>query len=179
MESDIMSKENESLMHITLTKALKDKIKEIKANSSYSTISDFVREAIREKIRRMENPELFNTSKAPSYTQEYMEEIKSTSLENNKLVKLMLEKMKTLNEIDKTTYSLKNLTLNGLGKENWELKTEKIYNTLVKYGELSVREIKEKTGFNRIVVDILNAKSNEHLFKMNINNGKWGAIQNE
>lgn len=169
-----MSKENESLIHITLTNTLKAKLKEMKKTTSFSTISDFVREAIREKIRKIENPSLNQNNS--NISSEYLQIIKR--LDNvEKLNKLLLEKIKTIGKIENTTTSLKALTLNGLAKENIELKTEKIYNVLLEHGELNIKAIKDKTGFDRIVIDILNR--NPKLFKLNINTGKWGAINNE
>ncbi|GAG90452.1 unnamed protein product [marine sediment metagenome] len=45
-----MVKENEALIHITITKTLKAKLKAIKKDSTYNTFSDFIREAIRDKM---------------------------------------------------------------------------------------------------------------------------------
>ncbi len=163
-----MVKENEVLLHITITKKLRERLEAILEDSNYSTLSDFIREAIRDKFRRMENPEL-NRSTVNS-------EVLSKLNKQEKLINLLSEQIKTIKEIDTTSTSLKALTMNGLAKELGELKKEKIHNTLGTK-ELSVKEIKQKTGFDRIVTDILNLNSKE--FKVNLDNGKWRSLINE
>ena len=163
-----MVKENEALIHITITKILKGKLEAIKESSTYNTLSDFIREAIRDKIRRMENPEL-NRSTVQS-------EVITKLNKQEKLINLLSEQIKTIKEIDKTIPSLKALTLNGLSKELIDLKKDKIHSILGSK-QLSVKAIKEKTGFDRIVTEILNSYSKE--FKLNLDNGKWRSLLNE
>jgi len=163
-----MVKENEALIHITITKLLKAKLEEIKRDSTYNTYSDFIREAIRDKIRRMENPEL-NRSIVQS-------EVISKLNKIEKFNSLLLEQIKTVKEIDKTSTSLKALTMNSLSKELIDLKKEKIH-SILRTKELSVKDIKQKTGFDRIVTEILNLHPKD--FKLNIDNGKWRSLINE
>lgn len=163
-----MVKENEALLHITITKKLKEKLEAIKEDSTYNTLSDFIREAIRDKIRRMENPELSRST--------VQSEVLSKLNKQEKLINLLLEKIKTIKEIDTTSTSLKALTLNGLSKELIDLKKDKIHSVL-KTKELSVKEIKLKTGFDRIVTELLNRNPKE--FKLNLDNGKWRSLTNE
>lgn len=164
-----MVKENEALLHITITKNLKEKLEAIKEDSTYNTLSDFIREAIRDKIRRFEHPELNRSSGDQS-------QILSKLNKQEKMIALLSEQIKTIKEIDKTSTSLKALTLNGLSKELIILKKEKIHNILGTK-ELSVKEIKLKTGFDRIVTSILNLNVKE--FKVNLDNGKWRSLLNE
>lgn len=164
-----MVKENEALLHITISKELKEKLEAYKEGSGlYSTLSDFIREAIRDKVRRMENPEL-NRSSVQS-------EILSKVNKQEKQINLLLEQIKTIKEIDTTSTSLKALTLNGLSKELIDLKKEKIH-SVMETKQLSVKDIKQKTGFDRIVTEILNRYPRD--FKLNLNNGKWRSLKND
>lgn len=163
-----MVKENEALLHITITKKLKEKLEAIKEDSTYNTLSDFIREAIRDKIRIMENPEL-NRSTVQS-------EVITKLNKQEKLINLLSEQIKTIKDIDTTSTSLKALTMNGLSKELIDLKKDKIH-SILKTKQLSVRAIKQKTGFDRIVTEILNRYPRE--FKLNLDNGKWRSLTNE
>lgn len=163
-----MVKENEALLHITITRKLKEKLEAIKEDSTYNTLSDFIREAIRDKIRRMENPEL-NRSTIQS-------DVISKLNKQEKLINLLSEKIETIKEIDKTSTSLKALTMNSLSKELIDLKKDKIH-SILGTKELSVKAIKQKTKFDRIVIEILNHYPKE--FKLNLDNGKWRSLINE
>ncbi len=163
-----MVKKNEALLHITITKKLKEKLEEIKKDSTYNTLSDFIREAIRDKIRRMENPEL-NRSTVQS-------DVIAKLNKQERLINLLSEKIETIKDIDKTSTSLKALTMNGLSKELIDLKKEKIH-SILKTKQLSVKVIKQKTGFDRIVTEILNNFPKE--FKLNLDNGLWRSLSNE
>jgi len=162
-----MTEKRDKIKHIAFTEIEVQKIKDY-AKDYGMTSSEFIRQAINDKIRLIENPEVFNTVSNPDFSNQM---IKSQELILEEM-KLMKKKFTTINGIKNGYKSLKKLISDGTYKENVKLKTEKIQTIMKGYDKaFTPKEIKDITGFDLKSIDIV-LTSNQDLFKLNMN-GRW------
>ena len=142
-------KPKDEMIHFAYTKEEKNKLEDF-AKKSNTSISEFIRQAILDKIRRIENPDLYNPG--INFNKEFLEKI----LKNQKLLdernQLILERLDTYAQIVNTLKLLKPNINNQYLKE----KMEKMRNVLKTYEELKPKKLEELTGFNgNTIKDIL------------------------
>ena len=163
-----MSEKRDKVKHIAFTESEADKIKDY-AKHYGMTSSEFIRQAINDKIRNIENPELTTSSVSNP-------DLSNQVIKNQELIleemKLMKQKFTTINGIKNGYKSLKELISDGTYKENLKLKAEKIKDVMKQYDKaFTPKEIKNLTGFDLKSIDIA-LTSNQDIFKLNMN-GRW------
>ncbi|MFW9879769.1 MAG: ribbon-helix-helix protein, CopG family [Candidatus Thorarchaeota archaeon] len=129
----------EKIIHIAVTEEKKEKLIKL-VKKSNTTISEFIRQAIDDKIRRIENPNTYTSEMnlEVNYLERILEKQKSLEKRNE----LILERLDTYNQIVNTLTLLKPKVNNLYLKE----KMEKIKDTLKVYGELKPNALIEKTN---------------------------------
>ncbi len=165
------AKVRNKIVHIAFTEGEKDIIKEY-ADNSDMTASEFIRQAIRDKIRRIDNPE--QISNQPVITSEILLKI---SKNTDKLLELQQEKEREkeiIKNLLQTSDALQNeyhrLMEKGLMSELTE-ETNTIQNLLRGHKSLSPNQIIDMTNIekDKVLFVITNLK----LFKLNVITGKY------
>jgi len=146
----------------------KEKIESITEQSGFTTVSDFVREAVREKILRIESPETFQQTIKVNLEQSQIREILSDVLTqlniDPKTRDIMAELSETLIKIKKTMKTLNNYT-----KSDLKEKEKNIVKLLQKQGELKPKKLAELSKLS--IEEIYEITSNEDKFKITMNGG--------
>ena len=167
------TKVRNKIVHIAFTEGEKTRIKEY-ADDSEMTVSEFIRQATRDKIRRIDNPEQSNISNLPVITPEMLLKI---SKNTEKLLELQQEKkrekdiIQTLLETSEALQSeYHRLMDKGLMSELTE-ETRTIQNLLRGHKSLSPNQIIDMTNIekDKVLFVITNLK----LFKLNVITGKY------
>lgn len=167
------SKVRDKMVHIAFTKGEKDKIKKY-ADDSDMTVSEFIRQATRDKIRKIDNPEQSNISNIPAITPEILLKI---SKNTDKLLELQQEKKRDkeiISNLLETSEALQNeyhrLMEKGLMSELTE-ETKTIQNLLKGHKSLSPNQIVDMSNIelDKVLFVITNSK----LFKLNVITGKY------
>lgn len=164
-----MNEKRDKVKHIAFTES---ETKNIKKYSDYynMTDSEFIRQAINDKILRIEKPESFTTSSVSNQDfSNQMIKYQESILEE---LKLMKKKFNTINGIKKDYKSLSSLISEGTLKENLKLKTDKIKDVMKTHDKaFTPKELKDITGLDLKSIDIT-LTSNPNIFKINMN-GRW------
>ena len=160
------------IVHIAFTQHEKEEIKDFAADSNM-TASEFIRDAIREKIKRIKNPEIMNQGSI-QFNPEILLKI---SKDTQKLVELNEEKEKrenAINNILETSEAIqeeyKRLKEKGL-MADLEKETMKIRKLLGGHKSLSPKQISDmiKIDSNKVAIIITNKK----FFKLNVVTGRY------
>ena len=163
-----MAENRDKIKHIAFTESEVKKIKEY-SNHYNMTDSEFIRQAINDKILRIKNPENTTSSVSNPDFSNKMIKFQESILEEMKLIK---RKFNTINGIKKDYKSLSSLISEGTLKENLKLKTNKIKEVMeARNKTFTPKELKEITEFDLKSIDIA-LTSNPNIFKLNIN-GRW------
>lgn len=167
------TKVRNKIVHIAYSEGEKKKIRKY-AEDSEMTVSEFIRQATRDKIRRIDNPEQSNISNLPVITPEMLLKI---SKNTEKLLELQQEKkrekeiIQTLLETSEALQSeYHRLMDKGLMSELTE-ETHTIQNLLRGHKSLSPNQIIDMTNIekDKVLFVITNLK----LFKLNVITGKY------
>jgi len=166
-----MSEKRDKIKHIAFTESEADKIKDYSKQYGM-TSSEFIRQAINDKIRNIENPEL--TTSSVSNHNFSNQVIKSQELILEEL-KLLKQKFTTINGIKKGYKSLKELISDGTYKENLKLKTDKIQSIMKENPKgYTPKQLEVITNFDLKSIDLA-LTSNQDIFKFNMN-GRWELV---
>jgi hypothetical protein len=111
-------------------------------NPSNFNLSEFVRLAIREKIRRIENPNVFQ--KKGNLNPEMIDRLRKNTDLLKDLKEKQLKDQKIYNELKETLQLIANFN-NPPSKEE----RDQVINLFKAFGELNYKELIEKTGFNK------------------------------
>ncbi len=137
-------------IHINVTEAKKKKLMDLAKNSN-TTISEFIRQAIDDKLRRIENPETYTSGanlNAEAFFEKILEKQKLLEQKNN----VILKRLDTYSQIVNTLSILKP-KVNGIYLKD---KMEKVKNTLKAYEELKPKKLEELSGIDgNTIKDIL------------------------
>ena len=161
------------MVHIAFTEGEKKKIKK-SADKSDMTVSEFIRQATRDKIRKIDNPEQSTISNMPAITPEILLKI---SKNTDKLLELHQEKKREkeiITNLLETSEALQNeyqrLMEKGLMSELTE-ETKTIQNLLRGHKSLSPNQIIDMTNIekDKVLFVITNVKR----FKLNVITGKY------
>ena len=162
-----MSEKRDKIRHVAFTESETNKISEY-AKHYNMTSSEFIRQAINDKIRLIENPEPFNTFSNPDFSDQI---IKSQEFILEEL-KLMKQKFTTINGIRNGYKSLTEIISDSTYKENLKLKADKIKEVMKESNKgFTPKELNTITGFDLKSIDLA-LTSNHDLFKLNMN-GRW------
>ena len=161
-----MNEKRSIIKHVAFTPSEVDKIKQYSDHYNM-TDSEFIRQAINDKIMRIENPESFNKANN--------EELTRQLLKNQELMlreqKLMKDKLSAVNNIRNGVKSISSLLSDGTLKENLDLKKEKLLNTMKGHNKaFTPKELESLTNIDVKTILLILSQSEE--VKMN-NNGRW------
>ena len=148
-------KDKRSVFHVSISESEKLRVKEI-ADQSNMSISEFIRQAINDKINRIDNPEIDNAiSRDDSMILDYlrkhdkklteMEKLLRQRMSNGKVIKNSLEEIKA-----------------RVNHKKLEILKRRIVSTLEEHGSLRPKEIKEFTDIE--VHDIYEVISDDSTF---------------
>lgn len=130
---------------------------------SNSTRSNFIRNSIYEKIRRIDNPNIFNGIGLGPINQELLEKLINNQEKQEKLNKIIEEKLNVIDQI------YENLSILEKEKENGELaRNEQIVIEILKeHKHLKPLKLMKLSGLPSYrIYDVI---SNSKLFKINVN----------
>jgi len=153
-------------IQFTVSEGLRKDIEVFTEKSTFTTISDFVRNAVEEKIRKLKNPEQLQ-SKILEVNPAIMEQYLKNSQKYNSLEEKILERMKIFDEMKADLDLIKKYSL----KQGLTSETTKIMNLLKAHKSLTIKQIIDKTNFDKDL--IFQIVSNDKKFKLNMN----GRIQ--
>ena len=167
------NKEQKVWINFQSTESFKKSVQKYSDNLSISQ-SDFIRQAIREKIERIDNP---NNSNSKKLDYNKIETIIESKLEDkqieSKLSKLMEEREKDSNILKELREMISNYTT----IEGRQVKTQIIVD-LLKKSTRTIKEIMDATGFNKeTVLSIINDLEKNSIIKFNTINGKVEYIE--
>lgn len=132
-----------NFIQFTVSDKFKDKIEQIAKNGGFTTVSDFVRDAIKDKIRRIEHPEIYNESKL-KIDNDSIKKILEMSGVTEKIDEL-LENFGYIKKIEHNLQMLFNLE----ERENLKEKEEKVIKILQEHKVLFPKKIMELTDIKR------------------------------
>ena len=130
--------------------------------STFNTISDFVRNAVEEKIRKLKNPEQLK-SKTSEVNPAMMEQYLKNSQKYISLEGKILERMKIFDEMKADLDLIKKYSI----KQGLTAETKKIMNLLKAHQSLTIKQIIDKTNFDKDL--IFQIVSSDKKFKLNMN----------
>jgi len=140
-------KENEikdKIIHIAFSKEEKEQIKKYSKESN-TTLSEFIRQAVYDKILRIENPSKFGNV---SSFEDQFKEIKELQLKQIKLEELNLERIKNLNGIKESLIELKPLVNEKELKNN----SQAIFSLLKFHKSLSLDKIEQLLNLDKTII---------------------------
>jgi len=150
-------------VYIGFTKREKANIEKYREEYNFPTISEFIRQAVREKIQRLENPQLYQNISSAGY-----EELLNTMRQEQKLLveqqKTIARKLDAIKNVSNGFEAL-NPILDGILEDNADLKKKRIEKLLKGYKKaLKPNKISELTGFDiDTVINIISLYP--HIFK--------------
>lgn len=148
-------------IQFTVSDNLRKDIEEWTEKSPFTTISDFVRNAVEEKIRRLKNPEIIQSNNQIDPT--IFKQILKQSKKVNSLNEKILERMRLFEEMKDDLKLIKKFSnTQDLADEN-----EIIINLLKAHKSLSLKQIIEKTDFDKDTVTQI--VSSDERIKLNMN----------
>lgn len=155
-----------NLVHIAFSENELKLIDQYKEESSNTTRTDFIREAVNEKIRRIENPDLFIEKINVGIDNEQLKEILGMATENKEKIDLLLNNVKIFNQIQNTLNTLSS----RINRPELKEKELKVIELLREYKELKPNKIMKLAKIENInmVYDII---SDKEIFSINIKTG--------
>lgn len=163
IKKDLKDK-RKKLVHLAFSENELNEIDKIRKQLK-TTRTEFIRQAINDKIMRIENPEAFKEIVTIDVDNKQLKEILEMTSESSEKIDILLEKFDTINKI-KNTLSTLNLMINRPALQEKELV---IIELLKKHKELKPNKIMELTGFT--IEEIYDIISNGEIFKTTINGG--------
>lgn len=137
----------DKLVHLAFSESEKQQVKN-SAEELSMTISEFCRQAIFEKIRRKEHPEMFNQGNTSQLDAKLFENIMLKMKDMAKTQDLILEKTNNINEMNKLLEKI------ALYSEKQDFVKEKatIVNLLKSHSSLTQKQLINMTNLNKVVV---------------------------
>ena len=134
----------DNVIHIAFTIEEKEQIRNY-AKESNTTISEFIRQSVFDKILRIENPSKFGNV---SSFEDQFKEIKELQLKQIKLEELNLERIKNLNGIKESLIELKPLVNEKELKNN----SQAIFSLLKFHKSLSLDKIEQLLNLDKTII---------------------------
>ena len=137
----------DKLVHLAISESEKQQVKN-SAEEINMTISEFCRQAIFEKIRRKDHPEMFNQGNTSQFDAKLFENIMLKMNDMTKNQDLILEKTNNINEMNKLLEKI------ALYSEKQDFVKEKatIINLLKSHSSLTQKQLINMTNLNKVVV---------------------------
>ena len=150
-----MSEKRNKIVHIAFTEEEKEKIKDL-VKSNNMTSSEFIRQSIQDKIRRIENVAIFNNS---SMDKALLEKIYKIQLETKKLLESNVSHGKVVNG------NMKELA-KRVNHQQVQLHRERVIDILKNHGSLRVEQISEYTSIlDNNIIKVLSILQEENIVK--------------
>jgi len=131
-------------IQFSVSDKFKERIEKMAENGGFTTVSDFIREAIKDKIRRIEHPEIFNESKT-RIDNDKMKKLLEMSGINSEKIDKVLKKFDKIERIERNLQLLFNLENREVLKE----KEKEVIELLQEHKILFPKKIMELTNINR------------------------------
>jgi ribosome-associated translation inhibitor RaiA len=154
----------EEMIHFAYTTDEKEKLESIAEDSNLS-ISEFIRQAIKDKIRKIENPDIFQENVKLEVDHKKLKEILEISGMNAQKIDLLINKMEILEKIENTFKILDKY----VNRPALEQKEQMIVGLLQEHGELKLNKMIDLSGFSK--EEIYDIISNTQKFGINIKSG--------
>lgn len=161
-------------IQFAISKEEKKRIKEFTEKSGNKTISNFIREAINEKITRIEqNITPFSQETDSQILQEIRTLFQTQSQEQNKVLNTINEKIEENERYYKELMNNFTQIQNYILQEDYEEITQKIYHFIKTHKSVKQQEIMDQ--FNLDLKETLKILSNQTYFEYNITTGRFTA----
>lgn len=158
-----MSEKRDKVVHIAFTEEEKKKIRDL-AKSDNMTSSEFVRQSVKDRIRRIENPLMFSNQNLDN---EVLQKIYKLQLEQKQLLESNVKHGKIVNS------NMKQLK-ERVNDQQVKLYRERVIDILRNHGSLRVEQISEKTSIDDDdIIKVLSVLQEENIVKLNIQTGRW------
>ena len=157
-----MSEKRDKRIHIAFNESELEEIDKYRKESK-TTRSNFIRQAIFEKIRRIENPEI-NIGNMENIN-DLMTQLLNGQKKQQEVNKLIMERATTGKDLKNSFNALKGLVKNANGK----IKRMKIINLLKAHGSLRINKLIELSGFSKETIYELIA--DQEIFSINLKTG--------
>jgi len=137
----------DKLVHLAFSESEKQQVKD-SAEELSMTISEFCRQAIFEKIRRMKNPEIITQGNTSQLNAKLLDNLMLKMKDMAKTQDLILEKTDNINEMNKLLEKI------ALYSEKQDFVKEKamIINLLKSHSSLTQKQLINMTNLNKVVV---------------------------
>lgn len=172
-EKQKKKEKRDNVVHIAFTKSWKKHIK-AQAKTDNMTISEFVRQAVFEKMRREEFPEQFKQTNIDQIDPNTLEEIKRYMEKSIELEEEIKDRLKIAENIESITKAIKD-QYNKLKKENLISGFSKESNLIVDlfktHKSLTPDQISKLINLD--IDDVLLILNTSNRFKLNIITGKY------
>jgi len=156
-------------VQFTVSNGFKKEIEEYSEECGFKTNSDFIRAAIREKINRIENPNLTKINAINTVNPAFLEQIQKNTQKTLELQNLTLDRIKIFNEMKEILNLIKSYSVKELKTE-----TEKIKNLLKAHKQLNIKQIADKTNLDeKTIIEII---ANSEEFELDINTGRFKLL---
>lgn len=150
-------------IQFTVSDNLRKEIEEWTEKSTFTTISDFIRNAVEEKIRLLKNPEVELSKSRNQIDSVLLNKILEKVEKSETLNKKLLEQMKEYEYMRKDLEQIKKFSI----KQDLTQETEHIINLLKAHKSLTQKQIIEKTNLNKEIV--FQIVSTDERIKLNMN----------
>lgn len=150
------------------TQEEKDEVINI-AKECHKNASEFIRDAIFEKIQQIQNPSAFSNVNTQTISPEILTQLLKKQTEMQEKQEIMIQKLKLMEDINKTLALIQKFS-NQLPAER-----KKIISLFKAHKSLSQGEVEAKTGFDKDTV--FQVISDTSTFKLNVINGKFELIK--
>lgn len=150
-------------IQFTVSNDLRKDIEEWTEKSSFTTFSDFIRNAVEEKIRRLNNSELYQSKSINQINPAIFNQLLEQSQKSNSLQEKVLEKMRIIDEMRKDLVRIRKYSI----QQDLTQETETIINLLKAHKTLSQKQIIEKTNLDKDTV--FQIVSTDDRIKLNMN----------
>ena len=149
MTKEIENKKKEkkykyTFIQFSVSDEFKEKIELMAGKGGFTTISDFVRDAIKDKIRRIEHPEIFNESRLEIDNGTLKRLLEMSGIASEK-IDTLLGKFEKIEKIERNLQLLFNLENREVLKE----KEEEVIKLLQEHTVLFPKKIMELTHIDR------------------------------
>jgi len=148
-------------IQISLSQDEKDKINDL-AKEKHTSMSDFCRIAIFDYVRKLEHPELFQTTSNFQFNPVILEQLTQNTKKIMELQELTLERTNKINEMNNTLRLIKKFSIKADSTAK-----DTIINLLKAHNTLNPKEIIEKTNLDKeIVFSIITELHEEDLIEL-------------
>lgn len=135
---------NYKFIQFSVSEGFKEKIELMAKKGGFTTVSDFVRETIKDKIRRIEHPEIFTVSKLNADNDTLKKLLEMSGITSEK-IDTLLDKFEYIEKIERNLQLLFNME----NREALKEKEKEVIELLQEYNVLFPKKIMELAHIDR------------------------------